>query len=411
MSRLESSPEYSALHIADVVETFKTVVEKRPTVTSLIPLVTDQNRRATLHKHEWLEHKRVPSSWTVNGASSASSTALVLDSTSGVKVGDVLGFKTSAGASVTVRAKVTAVTNSTDLVITRLTSTGLADMTIPDNAVVSLISRAKPEGSTADPETNEKPTRNYNYTQIFRRDFQLTNSTLQSKVYGLKSENPADKRAALLDLVTFQAEAQLQNIAWELNQSVIDGYRQERADGGANGSMGGLREFVYSQARSRVDAAGAALTQEIINNAVNQAAENGADTANLTTILCHPTQARKISGFNTSGSNPVVVRGDVTAGSYVAMYQTDLAGTNGGALLQVVVDRSFPEDELLIFNPGTCRLVPLGDRAIGVTETTQFTDGMPTDSYDGRKWTIKGELTLEFPNANDDAVVVHSLSL
>jgi len=133
MSGLQTSPEFSSIHIPDVLEIFATIVSKRPSVSSLIKFVTDPSEFATLPKYEWLEHKRTPLAWTVNGASASASTALVLDSTAGVKANDILGFKTTAGASVSPRAKVTSVTNGTDLVIERLVTTEFPDATIPDN--------------------------------------------------------------------------------------------------------------------------------------------------------------------------------------------------------------------------------------------------------------------------------------
>lgn len=410
MSGLQTSPEFSAIHIPSVLEEFAVIVEKRPSVSSLISFVTDPNQYATLHKYEWLEHQRTPLSWTVNGASNSGSTALVLDSTTGVKVDDVLGFKTSAGASVSPRAKVVTVTDGTTLVIERLTTATFVDAAIPDNAQVFLISRAKDENSTADAATNEKPTRKFNYTQIFRRDLKLSRTLLQSKVYGLKSMSPADKRQAIISMVEFQVQAQLQQIAYELNQSTLLGFKEERADGGDNGAMGGIIDFLAENAESFYDAAGADLSQTILNNAVNQVGENGGDTTSLTVLLCHPKQARKISSFNTTGNNPVIVRGDVTAGTYVAQYQTDLAGSNGGALTQIVVDRGFPEDKIAILNPNALRYVPM--QAFSVVETTRIdADGNIADDLDGRRWKLIGELTLEFKNSRDEAVLIDDLAI
>jgi len=356
-----------------------------------------------------LEHKRTPLAWTVNGASASASTALVLDSTAGVKANDILGFKTTAGASVSPRAKVTSVTNGTDLVIERLVTTAFPDATIPDNATVFLISRAKAENSDSDAATNELPVRKFNYTQIFRRDLSLSRTLLQSQVYGLKGVSAADKREKIMKMVEFQAQAQLQQIAYELNQSTIFGVKEARADGGDNGSFGGIIDFLAENTESFYDAAGAALSQTILNNAVNQVAENGGDTTTLTVLHCHPRQARKISAFNTTGNNPVVIRGDVTAGTYVAQYQTDLAGSNGGALTQIVVDRGFPEDKIAILNPNNLRYVPM--EAISVTETSRIEDGRIASTVDGRQWKLLGELTLEFKNSRDEAVLIDDLAL
>jgi len=410
MSDLQTSPEFAAIHIDSVIEEFSTIVAKRPAVSSLIQFVTNPAEYATLPRYEWLEHKRTPLAWTVNGDSNAASTGLTLDSTTGIKAGDVLGFTSPSGVSNNVRAKVTSVTSSTVLVIERLVTATLTDETILDNSEVFLVSRAKAENSTADAGTNEKPVRKHNFTQIFRRDLTLSRTLLQSKVYGLKSLSPADRRERLISLVQFQAEAQLQQIAYELNQTTLFGYREERVDGGDNGSMGGIFDFLFENTSSKLDAADAALSQTLINNAVNQVAENGGDTTQLTVLLCHPTQARQISAFNTSGNNPVIVREDKVAGSYVAQYQTDLGATNGGALTQIVVDRNFPKDRIVILNPNNLRYVPM--EAFSVTETTLIdSEGRIVDDQDGRRWKLLGELTLEFKNYADEAIVIHNIQV
>jgi hypothetical protein len=409
MSGQQTSPEYAAIHIPNVLETFATIVAKRPAASSLVPFVQDPSQFTALHKYEWLEHKRTPVSWTVNGVSAIASPALILDATLGVKKDDVLGFKAPTGASVSVRAKVTTVTDGTNLVIERITSTSFPDEEIPDNATVYLISRAKGESSTADAADNEKPARKFNYTQILRRDIQLSRTLLQSKVYGLKSLSPADKREAIQNMLDFQVEAQLQQLAYELNQSLIDGHREERVDGGDNGMMGGMREYLKENASSVYDAGGADISPTILNNAVDQVSENGGDTTSLTVLLCHPRQARKVSAFNVSGNNPVIVRGDVTAGSYVAQYQSDLGGSNGGALVTIVVDRNWPEDEVAIINPNNLRFVPM--ETMSVVETTRLDGGRIADDLDGRKWKLLGELTLEYKNAADEAVIIEDLGL
>lgn len=409
MPDLQTSPEYSAIHIRSVLEVFETIVAKRPTVSSLIQFVQDENQYATLHKYEWLEHKRTPLSWTVNATSATSSTALVFVSTSGVKAGDILGFKSATGASKSVRVKVSSVTNATTLVIERITSSAFPDVALVATDVAYLISRAKNESSTADAATNEKPVAKYNYTQIFRRDIQLSRTVLQSKVYGLKSLSPADKREAIQNLLDFQVEAQLQAIAYELNQSLIDGFREARVDGGDNGSFGGIREFLKENASSVYDASSASVSQTILNNAINQVAENGGDTTSLTVMLCHPTQARLISAFNVAGNNPVIQRGDNVAGSYVVQYQSDLSGSNGGALTQIVVDRNFPEDEIAIINPNNMRIVPM--EPLSVVETTRIDNGVIADDLDGRKWKLVGEMTFEFKNYADEAIIIENLAL
>ncbi len=392
MTQLRNSMEYTAIHIPDVNEVFKTVIAKKPVVTSLIPV----QGKALNHKHEWLEYKKSPTQWTVDGACGTGVTTLVLDDTTGVEVGDILKFTALTGASISVKAKVTVVVSATNLTITRLGT----DVIITDDSSVDLVSRAKNENSTASEGTNVKPSRKYNYTQIFRRDLGLSRTVLQTALYGLATE--AMKEAKIEELINFQVVNQLNDIGYELNQSVLEGYKEERVDGGASGSFGGIIPLLQESALSMYDASSAPLSTTILNNAIEKAVTNGANGTDLTVLLCHPTQARKISAFNVSGNNPVIVRGDETAGSYVARYQSDLGGTNGGSLTTIVVDRNFPQDMIAILNPESLAIVPMQN--FFVEETTD-------KKTDGRSWKLLGEVTLEFKNYVDEAMLIYDLTL
>jgi hypothetical protein len=272
------------------------------------------------------------------------------------------------------------------------------DEDILDNSIVYLVSRAKPEKSDEDLGANAIPVRKFNYTQIFRRDFCLTRTTLQTALYGLSTEaSQADKT---MSLVEFQVENQLRDISWEWNRSLIDGVAEQRVDGGANGALGGFLPYVESDPQSILDAGATAIDLDLLNAAVEQAVQNGADGPSLSVIVCNSNQARKISALNVAGNNPVVQQSSTQLGSYVQVFKSDLAGTNGGALCTVLVDRNFPKDKILIFNPANNEAVPMEN--FSVTETTD-------NKVDGRTWKILGELTAEWKNANDEAIVITNL--
>ena len=395
MADLITSPEYAPVKIDDVQEVFETIVAKRPVFSSLIPIIGV----ARQHKHEWLEHVKTQKSWTVDGNSAAASGTVDFDDTTGMKVYDVLKFVKTTGASQTVLVKITAINSATQIAVTRLGT----DEQIDDNATAYLVSRPRAEDSTEDRQDNVKPARAYNYTQIFRRDFALSRTTLQTALYGLETASPVLRGERVQSLVEFQAMNQLNDIAFELNLSLINGLKEERSTvTGVNGRLGGTLEFMQANPESLYNASGAAISATILNNALNQAGENGADGPTLTLMVCHPRQARKISAFNTSGNNPIIVRGDVTAGSYVAQFQSDLGGTNNGSLLTIVADRNFPEDMVAIHNPENLSMVPMQN--FFVEETTD-------KKVDGRQWKILGELTLQFRNAKEESILIYNLAL
>lgn len=396
MANLQTSMEYSAIHNPDVMEAFQTVVAKMPSFLGIIPIETRPEFYATNHKHEWLEHSQQQRSWTVDGQSNAASATVTLDDNTGVQVGDVLKFVKPTGGSHTVKAKVTAVDGGgADLTVTRLGT----DEAILDNSVAYLVSRAKAELSGESLGTNVTPSRVFNYTQIFREDFALSRTLLQTHVYGLANE--ASRQNKIHDMIDFQAEAKLRDIAWQLNLSALEGVKELRVDGGANGAMGGVLGFV-EDASAQYDASSSDISPTILNAAIEQAIAAGGIGADMQVILCHSRQARKISAFNAVGNNPIVQRGDITAGNYVAQYQSDLARNNGGSLATIVVDRNFPEDKALIFNPSKLKIVPM--QPLGYEETSD-----PKD--DGRTWKMLGELTLEVHDAASQFVLVENLGL
>ena len=110
--------------------------------------------------------------------------------------------------------------------------------------------------------------------------------------------------------------------------------------------------FLKNATGNKLDGNNAALDMTKINNTLEIAALNGAN--GIDTILCNPTQARKISAFNTSGINPVVQRGDTTTGSYVTTYVSDQ-----GEVLTIVADRNFAKNEVAFLDSSKINLVAL----------------------------------------------------
>lgn len=393
MASNQTSVEFGTLRERNVEEAFRTLVADAPLLVSLFQNIGG----VTHHKHEWLDDVKLPTTWTLNGAvDTSATTTIVLDANSGVKVGDILGFKGLTGASRVQQAKVTAVDGGG----ANLTVTWLAATTndLVDDDIAFLIARPRAEGSDESFAVNVLPLERYNYTQIFRRDFKLTRTLLQSKLYGLATQAARDGK--IMDLVDYQALNQMRDIMYELNNSIINGYREARVDGGANGSMGGLLSFVTAAAASQYDASASAVSATIINNALAKAIANGGNPAEMTVMLMHTRQARKISAFNNSALN--ITRQDIGTGNYVARFTSDLSGSNGGAESLIVVDRSFPEDKILILNPNDVKIADMQEM---IQEETTL------NKVDARTFKILGEKTLEVHNANTNMMLITNLGL
>ena len=360
----------------DLGDVFEQIIKSRPVLTNIFSV----GGKATNTKHEWLEDIVAPKSWTLNAGYTAADGLMTLVSTTGIKVGDVLQFEKTTGARSTFNAIVTTVTSSTEIAISTYGST--TDEDLASGAIVTLLGRPKNESTEASADNGYEPTTAYNYTQIMDRTAKVSLTSIEIPKYGIGGA------------LNYQVERQLTDIAYELANTAINMPRVERDSSNA-GTMGGFMRFLKQGTGNVVDASSAALSQTILNNAFEVARANGAD--NLTTIACHPLQARKISAFNTTGDNPMIMRDETVAGSYVTRYVSDQ-----GDVVNIVADRNFNKDEVAIIDPTKITLVPM--------RRFQDKDATPAGAdYVARR--IIGEYTLEVKNASNSHVYIKDLAI
>jgi hypothetical protein len=161
--------------------------------------------------------------------------------------------------------------------------------------------------------------------------------------------------------------------------------------------MGGIMWFLQAATGNDVDALGAGISQTLINDAFEVAGLNGATS--IAMLLCNPAQARKISGFNVAGNNPVVQRTDTTTGSYVTTYVSDQ-----GNVVTIVADRNFDKDKVALLDMTKIALVPLQNRQMHDLDAT------PAGAdYVARR--IIGEYTLEVKNASTSHAYISNLAI
>lgn len=389
----EASYDYVNV-VRDLSDAFQLIVKKVPVLSALVgaPLVgLDGNPlKATSTKHEWLEDVMSPQGWTVNATRNIAGGTLVLVSTTGIKVGMVLGFESADGATKTVQLIVTAVTNGTDLAVSVYGSS--TDVQLVATDVVKLVGLPKAESTTADPSDGYEPTAEYNYTQIFDRTAKVSLTAEAVKKYGIESA------------IDYQVERKLLELAYEMNNAIIYGRRVQRTGStpGTTGSMGGLLYFLQAASGNKVDASGAAISPTLLNNAFELGLDNGA--TNMRTLLCNVNQARKISAFNTTGNNPIVTQDSKSAGSFVLRFVSDIPMGDAGMVSQIVVDQNFPKDKIALVDVEKLGVVPLVDR--------QFTDKdatLPGADYIARR--VLGEYTMEVKNAANAHVLIEDLDL
>lgn len=252
-----------------VLELYEIFLKKESSVLGILL----QNGRgfapATNTKYEWLESQLSPTSWTVNGAVNSGTldvstpASITFDSTSGMNVGDIIRFEngTTAAPVGNLQIKVTEVTSGT--AAKAIIYGGTTDITIPDNAVAQFISNPKAENEKSFSGENEfEPSKEYNYTQIFRRTVELSDTALKSLMYG----DP--------NTLSTQLQEAFYKMRGQMAEQAIFGRRVQRASG-QNGSFGGIEQFINAVGGNVKDAGGAAISSTLLNDVIQLVKEDG----------------------------------------------------------------------------------------------------------------------------------------
>jgi len=319
--------------IRDMDPAWKLLIASKPSLSAFIKT----GAPALALKHEWLEYQISPTRYTITGFDTdGDGTGVNFASTAGIVAGDILYFTDADGVMQTERALVASVDSATDLTLTRDYASSTGETLVIGWYAYNLNPHYENEIASAN--DGYEPGTNYNYLQLFKKVAMVSNTAQKVKTY-----NTAD-------LLGMQIDYHMQKIAWELNGAAIMGYRLARSNTtSAKGTLGGIDQFTTSG--NGGDKSGAALSPTIINDAFQQIAEDGGLGGNYI-ILTSPYQARAISGFNTSGTNPSVIYAPdmATYGTRIQNFVADFANGNNSYGGKIVVDMQVPKDMLFILN-------------------------------------------------------------
>jgi hypothetical protein len=343
MGAKQNSYDYQNL-VRDVIEVFNQLRVSYPSLISLVK--TGPVARNT--KHEWTEDALVPTSTAITSfGTDGDGTVFNVSSSAGLRVGSVVRFESSAGASKTEQAQVSVINSATQITIVRdYGSTTGVTLLVGD--IIKLVSSPINEGTEAGDSDGQEPTMAYNFTQIFDRVAKVTKTGQNVDIYGLG------------DVLDYQVQVKMSEIIREMNSGLIYGRRVERTSTVA-GTAGGILQFMEG---GNIDTTGGAISATIINN-ILEAIFNDGGFSNNYAIVCNQNQARKISAFNTSGSNPVVQKAesDRNFGGYVSMFTGDLPVMDGFRAA-IVVEPNFPADQLAVVDMNSVELNWLQNRSI-----------------------------------------------
>jgi len=383
-----------SLQKRQVIEAFELYLKEKSSALWIFLANGQAQTPWTNNKYEWLESQLKPLAWTTNGAVNAGTldattpANITFVSTTGLEVDDVIRFTVgTTGARVgNLQVRVTSITSGT--VAQGVIYGDTTDVTIPTGAIAKFITNLVPENrKTFVGQNTWEPDTEYNYFQIFDQTIELSDTALNTLMYGNPSQVVSQMRQAMYKIEQKMAE------------QMIYGRRVGRS-GTAKGSFAGM-DFYLNQAGGNIkDASAGDLTPALLNEVILEIKKDGGE---VNTIMCNYEQARKISAFNTSGNNPIISRAETTTGSYVMQFVSDIP-VAGGLVSQIVIDEKFANTEVALVNLSKIALVPYENRELRIVDAT-----LPWQ--DGVTQVLRGEYTLKFEDAKYSAGLIKNLAL
>ena len=346
----------------DLGDELSTVIAQESRIIQLFPLRSPAKSRT----HEWLEDQIDGTRCVVNGAVSDSKVPVSATDLAKLQVGTTFHIDND-----TALFRVTAIDSANNkATVTRVGANG-SETTMPSNGdTLVLAGTPMKEGSEEGPNKIHQSGVNYNYTQIFRYDVQLSGTAIAIDTYGIENN------------IQYQTNLRLGDFVRDLNSMALYGVPVQ-ATVSANGAAGGLFYFGTQDGGLYVDASGTAFDSFLVNDAAQAVAGQG---GNPTVIICGIGQARVLSAD--MRNHVTIVRGDETRGTFVANVVNDVTGGN----ILIFADKGIPDTQAFVVDPSGFGLVPLNGRSVSDKDSTP-------DGYDGIRRTIIGEYTLEFKNA------------
>lgn len=317
--------------IRDLNGAYQALVASYPTLLSLVRV----GPAATATKHEWLEEQLNPTSSAIASFDTdGDGTGVNVASTSGFSAGDIVRTTSSTGVTQSELMRIVSVDSATDLTVARDYG-GTTGVTLDVGDILVLVSSPKNEATDASVTVGSaEASTAFNYTQIEDAVAKVSKTAQVTRMYGVENLLNQDVQRKMLHLMRRQ------------NNSLIHGVKVERTSSVA-GTAGGFLSFLTGGNTANV---AGAISATVINNAFEQIFDDGGVSTRYA-IVCAENQARKISAFNTAGSNPVaqIPFGTTTTGGYIQTFISDLSAARG-FVGQVVVDPNMPKDQVAILD-------------------------------------------------------------
>lgn len=323
-----------------------------PHQTPLISLVGFSSP-VTQVEHVWFEDEMYADETTVNGAVDDTGTTITVADVEPFRVGHVV----KVGEEF---MKVTAI-NGNDLTVERGYA-GTTSSAIADGAKIEVQFVEGVEGADARAARYKKRIRESNLTQIFDETISISRTASVVSNYGID------------DLYEYEKQKKQLELALQLEKALISGIKYESSDG-LTRQMGGLRSRISTNV---IDANGEVLTDEMINDAMQDIYENGgfASGGNYK-IIVPAKQKRAISDF--SKSNIRLTQAENSRGQVVDFFVSDFGQA------EIVLNNNLEANELMVVDVNRFSIHPLSE-----SEFTHEYLGKKGDYFEGQ---IVGEYT------------------
>ena len=349
--------DLSLISERQVYDLFTTFLKEQSSALEIFLRNGQKYNAWTNNKYEWMESQMTPMSWQVNDYTTPSTIATIINfvSTTGMRANMILRFVvTWTNEDVgNMQLKILEVTTSTSALC--VLYGGTTWTILQSTMTAKLMSEAVMENEKNIVGVDEwQPVMEYNHFQIFRNAVELSDTALNSAIYGN------------VNTLSEQLKGAFYKIRQQMSEQALRGRRVARTQG-ENGTFGGMFQYIDISWGNVIDAWGNALTPNIINNLVQLIVEDGG-VAN--TLVCNINQARKISWFNVAGNNPVIAQDSTQAGSYVLKFISDIP-VAGGIVSNILLDEKMPNNAVELVDINRLALVPYANRWLKLVPGTQ----------------------------------------
>ncbi len=257
--------------IRDVANEMVTIESGKSPLVTFLSKIEGAKLKVNSPRHEWFEDDFVAryvvnSGTTINGNASSTTITLATDDGKKVVVGTILAIPQAVGNSGSPEiVRVTSVSGDTATVVRNLGSSGL--ITLAADAAIAILGSAHEEGGSPVSALSTAPVAKITYTQIFKGYVNLTETAIQSAVYGSRDERDRLQKK------------KLEEHAIAINRQFLLGRATESLTGGPTLSNPirttmGLESVIST---NRTDAAGA-LTRDAIESFARSAFRYGSET-------------------------------------------------------------------------------------------------------------------------------------